>query len=377
VRCSIPRLFEKEVKLFLGDRSDQARLVGISGGLFGGTGNDVLISRKAVGVFTGGPGDDRMLGGGFSDTFVEGARDSGSDYMLGRGGQYGDAVDYSGRRRPVFADLDGRRDDGQRGEGDRIIGVENLTGGRGADRLTGDDRANSLRGGRGSDRLYGKGGNDTIEGDGTFSGNRTATDQVYGGRGNDEVRGGAGADLVVGGQNRDYISGQGGNDRIPARDHAIDHVVAASGCDRVSLDPRDWYQTRQVLIDAVATAMCTSVQRDGPAGLSVDPFYEYGAVDDEVEISLRYQNAGVVVGCPGDAPPVCEATVRVLEGDQLLGETHASVRRNAALNRLFVPVQANGPAGRRAKGSVAIEFDDQHGGQVTRRTDVELVFRRQ
>ena len=79
-----------------------------------------------------------------------------------------DSVYYTDRRRPVRADLDGRRDDGQPGERDMLVGIEHITGGSGRDRLTGNAKDNRLYSGNGADLLTGRAGNDTLDGDGDF-----------------------------------------------------------------------------------------------------------------------------------------------------------------------------------------------------------------
>ena len=175
VRCEMSRGpdpsgvdYEPEgVRVFLGDQADSAKVsrgrrsYG-SDSLSGGPGDDLLVSGPAGVAFMGGPGDDRMLGGPGGDSFTADASLDGQDTMVG--GRGGDSVSYSLRRRPVSADLDGRRDDGQRGERDRIVGVEGLTGGRAADRLVGDRHNNLLDGQGGSDQLVGGDGNDSLYG---------------------------------------------------------------------------------------------------------------------------------------------------------------------------------------------------------------------
>jgi Ca2+-binding RTX toxin-like protein len=60
-----------------------------------------------------------------------------------------------------------------------VIAIENIVGGAGNDRITGNILANHLQGGTGDDRISGAGGNDTIFGQG----------------GNDILSGGAGNDI--------------------------------------------------------------------------------------------------------------------------------------------------------------------------------------
>ena len=157
-------------------------------GLYGDEGDDVLSSRAAGGRLDGGPGDDRLVGGdgydelvggggvdtldggGSGDLLVDGDVDGvdgpagpGPDRLVGGSGK--DEVSYRTRSAAVRVDLAGHASAGEPGEGDVLSSVENLTGGRGDDRLSGNDAANRLSGGRGRDRLIGRGGNDTLVAD--------------------------------------------------------------------------------------------------------------------------------------------------------------------------------------------------------------------
>lgn len=181
------------------------RLTGGSGGdqLLGGTGSDRLAggdgddrlrgdaaTDPAGGNDTldGGAGDDDLFGYGGNDTFTEGATANGQDLLVGGAGT--DLASYALRAAAVRLSLNGLYDDGAAGEGDRINGdVENLTGGRGADTLTGNGLANLLTGGPGPDVLSGLGGNDTFQsldrvidsllgGTGTDRAHRDTTDKV-------------------------------------------------------------------------------------------------------------------------------------------------------------------------------------------------------
>ena len=84
--------------------------------------------------------------------------------------------------------------------GDRLGGIENLTGSNQMDTLTGDANPNVLKGGGGNDTLNGGDGNDTLNGgDGrdTLNGGGDA-DTLSGGAGdNDELTGGDGGDTFV------------------------------------------------------------------------------------------------------------------------------------------------------------------------------------
>ncbi len=119
-------------------------------------------------------------------------------------------------------------------EGDVLASIENVTGSRSADRITGDAVPNVIKGGGGNDilsgageddKLYGGAGNDTLgarpaivddpatdddetEAELTDAGD----DMMYGGAGNDKLYGGADDDTLVGGAGDDDLDGGAGND---------------------------------------------------------------------------------------------------------------------------------------------------------------------
>lgn len=176
--------------------SGDDRLLGGPGGdtLRGGDGDDLLRGDAPTDtdggrdVLDGGAGDDDEFGSYGNDTFQQGAAANGQDLLVGGPGT--DLASYSLRSAGVRLSLNGAYDDGASGEGDRINGdVENLTGGRGADVLTGNGLANLLTGGLGRDTLNGLGGNDTFQaldrlvdslfgGTGTDRAHRDSTDRV-------------------------------------------------------------------------------------------------------------------------------------------------------------------------------------------------------
>ena len=81
--------------------------------------------------------------------------------------------------------------------GDRLGGIENLTGSNQIDTLTGDANPNVLKGGGGNDTLNGEAGNDTLNGG-------DGRDTLNGGNGDDTLSGGAGDnDELTGGDDGD------------------------------------------------------------------------------------------------------------------------------------------------------------------------------
>ncbi|MEU4155991.1 calcium-binding protein [Actinoplanes sp. NPDC026670] len=169
------------------------RLAGTNGPdeLQGGLGNDTLLGLGGNDILLGGPGDNRLEGGAGDDRLYA---ETGADVLFGGTGE--DFVDYQDRTRAVTVDLDGvARDDGQAGERDTVgWDVEDVRGGSGNDRLTGNGSANKFAGGSGDDVIRGGAGNDAAEGN-------EGRDQLYGEAGDDYLDAGHsdGIDTVDGG----------------------------------------------------------------------------------------------------------------------------------------------------------------------------------
>ena len=173
----------------------------------GGGGNDILRGGEGDDTLNGGEGDDTLEGGAGADTIT--------------GGLGSDTLSYAGSVEPVDIRLKTSYASGGDAEGDDYSDVENVTGGRGDDRLAGDDRPedastggdNILRGGIGADTLYGGSGDDTLYGGGvTEHGSaHDGDDRLYGGPGNDTLNGGDGDDTLIGGAGGDrFIGGSHG-----------------------------------------------------------------------------------------------------------------------------------------------------------------------
>ncbi len=100
--------------------------------------------------------------------------------------------------------------------GDRLGGIENITGSDYDDSLTGDENANTLNGGGGEDTLNGGDGDDTLNGgagEDTLNGG-VGVDILSGGAGDDTLDGGDGNDTLNGGAGDDNLTGGAGNDRL-------------------------------------------------------------------------------------------------------------------------------------------------------------------
>ncbi|NYZ25148.1 beta strand repeat-containing protein [Azospirillum oleiclasticum] len=127
--------------------------------LTGGNGADTLTGDAGANVLTGNAGDDSLIGGDGDDTLIGGA---GADVLNGGAGS--DTASYATTGVPVTVDLAAGTGTAGDAAGDIVIGVENLTGGSGADILYGDGAGNRIDGGGGNDTLLGRGGNDTLIG---------------------------------------------------------------------------------------------------------------------------------------------------------------------------------------------------------------------
>ena len=154
-------------------------------------------------------------------------------------------------------------------EGDKIIGINNVIGSSGDDKLTGDGDKNILEGGFGADTLVGGGGVDTLSYAGDTTGvtvslNPSAAggdaegdtfdagdfDNLTGGKGNDiltgdeftnVIMGGGGDDTIFAGVNsvaaQDTLNGGAGSDTVDF--HNADSVTVTLGAGGVAADAKD------------------------------------------------------------------------------------------------------------------------------------------
>ncbi len=128
--------------------------------LFGATGNDLLNGAAGDDVLYGDEGNDTLLGTAGNDELIGG---QGAD--LHDGGPGRDTAFYTERGVGVIVDLDNARgDDGEPGEGDSLINIEDVLATIADDTLIGNNADNALWGGAGQDTISGLGGDDLLVG---------------------------------------------------------------------------------------------------------------------------------------------------------------------------------------------------------------------
>ncbi len=124
--------------------------------LVGTTGGDAIFGHGGTDSIVAGPGDDCAYGGADGDV-TRGGR--GNDLLFGDGGAGGSGgaggccASVPSTRRGARSALRAARKD-----------ADTIKGGRGADRIIGEDGRNTLRGGRGADMINAEGGRQAVHG---------------------------------------------------------------------------------------------------------------------------------------------------------------------------------------------------------------------
>lgn len=213
----------------LGDGDDT--LTAARGYISGGAGNDTITAK---GTLDGGPGDDTLTGGPHRDDLSGGG---GEDTLYGRGGD--DLLDdgdrdgapvgpdrldggtgrdraYVSRARPITIDLRHAGGQGEAGEDDTYVGIEDVLTSGPVARLTGNAGANELALNEGRNaRIDGRGGADVIS---TSGG---APRAVRGGAGDDRVEVERSANLACG-AGRDFLSSPAVTQLVPDDCESVD-----------------------------------------------------------------------------------------------------------------------------------------------------------
>jgi Ca2+-binding RTX toxin-like protein len=224
-------------------------MIGTFENVTGSNFDDDLMGMVAGGIIKGGSGNDIIRGSLGAETIDGGAGTA-------------DLADYAfdGNGVTVILGANGAQTLGIGGlaAGDKILNIENLTGGTQDDSLTGNALKNVINGGAGSDVINGGGGDDTLIGGAETATGDTVTyadasaaitvslaivtAQKTGGAGTDTVSGfenltgGKSNDFLTGDNNVNVIQGGTGNDTIEGggSGDTLDGGANAAGGDTVS-----------------------------------------------------------------------------------------------------------------------------------------------
>lgn len=173
--------------------------------LYGNAGNDIIYGEAGADRLYGDAGADKLYGGTEADLLNGGA---GNDLLNGGAGVDRAEFQSSGAQAMVVNLVLGTAT----GMGtDRLVSIERVTTGSGADRITGNAANNILISNGGADRLFAGAG----------------ADRLVGGAGADQLTGGAGADRFV------FATGSG-TDTVRDFQNGIDRFEIGSGADRFS-----------------------------------------------------------------------------------------------------------------------------------------------
>ncbi len=212
---------------------------------------DTLTGNAGANRLQGYDGNDILQGGDGQDVLVGGV---GADRLEGGAGV--DTASYWGETVGVTVDLSTGRGSGGNAQGDVLVSIENVSGSRGNDTLTGHAGVNALagyegndvlRGGAGADRLDGGTGIDTVSyytsgtgvsvnlTAGTGTGGEAQGDvligveNLSGSQGNDTLIGNAGANVLQGWNGADTLRGGAGKDTLTGGGGADRFVYASAG----------------------------------------------------------------------------------------------------------------------------------------------------
>jgi Ca2+-binding RTX toxin-like protein len=180
---------EANYYIYTGDGNDT--VAGGRGVFYDGMGNDTY-AIKGNALFFAGSGNDTYNGGEAKDAFLGFDADTVSFNFAPDNTQIVNTES-------LTVDLNKSTAQSLGGFGkDKLLNIENLRGGDGNDKFTGNADKNEFYGNGGNDKLYGRAGDDTLYGD-------ADNDKLYGSTGSDKLVAGEGVDLLQGGSGGDQF----------------------------------------------------------------------------------------------------------------------------------------------------------------------------
>ena len=246
----------------------------------GGTGNDTIDSGVDADTVSGGDGDDSITSGCGSDVVDGGA---GNDTIYGGLG-------------PTVPDVI------------NIPDATDLVPNNGRDTIHGGDGNDVIYGEDDDDRLYGDAGNDTLDGG-------IDEDTIEGGAGNDSIIGGQGADVLAGGDDRDtfrvatLVAGAG--DVIDGNEGGDDYdTLDLTGAGRVNIvyDPTnaengtvEFLDTNGLVVGTLTFSNIENIITDGDGiveGTDGADLIDYNYTGDPEGDMIDHNDALI----PGDGP---------------------------------------------------------------------------
>ena len=201
---------------------------------FGGPGDDQLEGGLHRDELYGGGGTDTLEGHGDNDVLSDGDPSDADDRDVLDGGRGEDLVSYAERTGPVTVDLRV-----ETGGHDILHRIEDVTGGSGDDRLTGNGRRNELRGGQGDDTLLSAGGDDLLVGG-------FGTDRLEAGDGDDVLDPGARTDSFSCGLGQDEVLRPGPGEVIGRCEEIVfDGLDGGGDLNLLALPPHPFATTKR------------------------------------------------------------------------------------------------------------------------------------
>ena len=235
-----------------------------------GTGNIDGTGNTGDNILTGNSADNTLAGGDGNDTYrFNATRVLGSDTIQETSTVGVDVIDLTGTTAAATLNLGLTTIQTVVTNNLRLTltaNIENIIGGNGADRLTGNSHDNSLVGGSGDDNLRGNGGDDSLTGD----------------VGNDILTGGAGSDRFI------YSSGRAYN----ASDIGLDQISDFTTGDKFVLSKATFNALQSVISSGLSQSSDLAVVNDDNLVDTQAAFIVYSSASG----NLFYNQNGGVAG---------------------------------------------------------------------------------